>query len=163
MSAILLIGSYLSMHLVFLTSALQRKIVSISYHQTFILLGLGSLSWAAHLLHIALPVNKLLISGISPALLPFPSDLLTASSQNKIFPGFGLSAFPDFTLFTPLNTPLFGLQLAPSTGSLEIGQLAAHHFYLSLVLILSGILASATLPNAVKLNTRDLSLPFDSK
>jgi photosystem I P700 chlorophyll a apoprotein A1 len=44
-------------------------------HHLSVLLGLGSLSWAGHQIHIGNP-NKLLDSGMDPKDLPDPHELL---------------------------------------------------------------------------------------
>jgi len=46
-------------------------------HHLSILLGLGSLSWAGHEIHIGNPINKLLEAGIDPKDLPEPHEFLT--------------------------------------------------------------------------------------
>jgi hypothetical protein len=36
--------------------------------------GLGSLAWAGHQIHIALPINTLLDAGVDPKEIPLPHD-----------------------------------------------------------------------------------------
>jgi photosystem I P700 chlorophyll a apoprotein A1 len=38
-------------------------------------LGLGSLAWAGHQIHVSLPINKLLDAGIDPKKFRFPMNL----------------------------------------------------------------------------------------
>jgi photosystem I P700 chlorophyll a apoprotein A1 len=39
------------------------------------LLGLGSLGWAGHQIHVSLPINKLLDAGVDPKEIPLPHEL----------------------------------------------------------------------------------------
>lgn len=41
----------------------------LSYRTCLLLLGLASLSWGAHIIHISLPVHRLLESGVDPAII----------------------------------------------------------------------------------------------
>jgi photosystem I P700 chlorophyll a apoprotein A1 len=40
------------------------------------LLGLGSLAWAGHQIHVSLPINKLLDAGVDPKEIPLPHEFL---------------------------------------------------------------------------------------
>jgi photosystem I P700 chlorophyll a apoprotein A1 len=107
-------GAYFHMHSTnrTLTSTSLRVVNPLS-----LLLGLGSMSWSGHHIHISLPVNRLLDSGVDPAVIPWPQDLLFVPKYSSSDP---------YLLFT-------------STPSFCIGTLAAHHFYLALVCISSGL------------------------
>jgi photosystem I P700 chlorophyll a apoprotein A1 len=40
------------------------------------LLGLGSLSWAGHQIHLSLPINQFLEAGVDPKERPLPHEFL---------------------------------------------------------------------------------------
>jgi photosystem I P700 chlorophyll a apoprotein A1 len=100
-------------------------------------MGLGLLSWSGHMIHIALPLNNLLTSGLSVNQLPYPHDLLFLSTISKIFPGFAGSAQVDFNVFLPYSgSSLLGLAIDPINGSLSLAASAAHHYYLAIACII---------------------------
>ena len=87
-SSLCVLGGFIHFHISFLSNSLVNKLSSIATHHLLIFIGLGLISWSGHLIHIALPLNKLLTSGMSANLLPYPHDLLFLSTISKIFPGF---------------------------------------------------------------------------
>lgn len=104
-------------------------------------MGLGLLSWSGHMIHIALPLNKLLTSGLSVNQLPYPHDLLFLATISKIFPGFAGSAQVDFNVFLPYSgSSLLGLSIDPINGSLSLAASAAHHYYLAITCILAALI-----------------------
>jgi photosystem I P700 chlorophyll a apoprotein A1 len=65
------------------------------------LLGLGSLAWAGHQIHIAIPINRLLDSGVDPKEIPLPHEwLLNRDLLAQFYPSFakGLSPFFFFSM-----------------------------------------------------------------
>merc|ERR1712061_901767 len=78
-TVISLLGSYFHFHISYypgVASPFYRKFKSLSLHHLSLLFGLGSIAWAAHQYHIAVPINRLLDSGITPASMGSPQDLL---------------------------------------------------------------------------------------
>merc|ERR1711972_166875 len=78
-TVISLLGSYFHFHISYypgVASPIYRKFKSLSLHHLSLLFGLGSIAWAAHQYHIAVPINRLLDSGITPASIGSPQDLL---------------------------------------------------------------------------------------
>jgi len=114
-----------------------KKLKSLSAHHLSLLFGLGSISWSGHQVHISLPINRLLDSGIDPVLIPSPQHLLSRDLMEVIFPGFGISPLVDFSCLSPVAS--FGKLLNPSTSSILLAQVAAHHFYVGIVFIISGL------------------------
>jgi len=104
-----LAASYIQIQLYALGTGFYKKFKTILVHHIAILFGLGSISWSGHQVHIAYPLNRLLDSGIDPAVMPSPQDLL---SYDLV------------------------------VGLMSTESVAAHHLYLGIVFIASGLLAS---------------------
>jgi photosystem I P700 chlorophyll a apoprotein A1 len=123
-------GSYYHMHIgwSFSPSLYRRPAPA----HLSLLLGLASISWCGHQIHISLPINRLLISGVDPGVIPWPQDLLT-DVYNLVLP-------PTLTKHI-IASPLSLRNTDSSTGSIALGILAAHHFYLGIALIVSGLIA----------------------
>ena len=86
-SLICLQAAYVHMHIATGTWSFgyaRSKIKSIWIHHVISTVGLGSISFAGHQYHIAVPVNRLLDSGINPVLIPCAQDLLSSSSLNNL-------------------------------------------------------------------------------
>jgi len=64
-------GSYFHMHI---SSKTKELSVNNEYHLS-LLFGLSSISWSGHKIHIGLPANRLLDSGIDPVLIPCAQEL----------------------------------------------------------------------------------------
>ena len=105
------------------------------------LLGLGSLSWAGHQIHIALPINKLLDAGVDPKEIPLPHEfLLNRGLMASLFPSFekGLSAFftLDWASYSDFLTFRGGLN--PVTGGLWLTDTAHHHLAIAVLFLVAG-------------------------
>jgi photosystem I P700 chlorophyll a apoprotein A1 len=152
-----LTGSYFHSHINYLNIHWLRKLKSISTHHVIALLGLASLSWSAHIIHISIPCERFLDSGVDPSLLPWPQDLMFAQCQRTIFQRFGTSPLVDLSIYLPKGVGLTSsLIVNGHNGSILLGISAGHHLYLAVVLILSGIVllssTSSTYTTAVTLN-----------
>ena len=113
-----------------------------------VLAGLASLSWSGHLVHVSAPINKLSKVGIEPSLIQRPQDLLSRSLMCEVYPEFGQFSYPSLlplqsskTLISTLINGHYNF-----TGSIPIPLVASHHFYLGIVLILLGLIASSHAP-----------------
>ena len=97
---------------------------------------MSSISWCGHLIHISLPPNRLLDSGIDATLIPCPQDLLFKDYQEIILPT--LSTRPLVNISCYLQSTSFlgstGQLLNSSTYNVFLAQVTAHHFYLGIVL-----------------------------
>ncbi|KAH0753301.1 hypothetical protein KY285_006449 [Solanum tuberosum] len=63
------------------------------------LLGLGSLSWAGHQVHVSLPINQFLNAGVDPKEIPLPHEfILNRDLLAQLYPSFAEGATPFFTL-----------------------------------------------------------------
>jgi photosystem I P700 chlorophyll a apoprotein A1 len=105
------------------------------------LLGLGSLSWAGHQIHIGNPINKLLDSGIDPKDLPNPHELiLNREFISTLYPSFKEGLVPFFTLnwakYSDILTFKGGLN--PKTASLWLTDVAHHHLAIAVLFIIAG-------------------------
>lgn len=105
------------------------------------LLGLGCLSWAGHQVHVSLPINKLLDSGVNPSDIPFPHEfILNKELMVQLYPSFSKGLAPFFTLnWSEYNDFLtFNGGLNPVTGGLWLTDVVHHHLALAVLFIFAG-------------------------
>jgi photosystem I P700 chlorophyll a apoprotein A1 len=110
-------------------------------HHLSVLLGLGSLSWAGHEIHIGNPINKLLDSGMDPKDLPDPHELLlNREFIGSLYPSFKEGLVPFFSLdwskYSDILTFKGGLN--PTTASLWLTDCAHHHLAIGVLFIIAG-------------------------
>jgi photosystem I P700 chlorophyll a apoprotein A1 len=110
-------------------------------HHLSVLLGLGSLSWAGHEIHIGNPINKLLDSGMDPKDLPDPHELLlNREFIGSLYPSFKDGLVPFFSLdwskYSDILTFKGGLN--PTTASLWLTDCAHHHVAIGVLFIIAG-------------------------
>nr|YP_009326681.1 photosystem I P700 apoprotein A1 [Membranoptera platyphylla]AMJ16938.1 photosystem I P700 apoprotein A1 [Membranoptera platyphylla] len=118
-----------------------QNVESMMNHHLSVLLGLGCLGWAGHQIHIALPINKLLDSGISPQEIPLPHEFMTNRSlMSELYPSFSKGILPFFTLnwneYSDFLTFKGGLN--PVNGGLWLTDIAHHHLALSVLFLVAG-------------------------
>jgi len=113
---------------------------SMMNHHLAVLLGCGSLSWAGHLIHVSLPVNKLLDSGVAPQDIPLPHEFLDAGKMAELFPSFAEGIKPFFSLNWGVYSDVLTFKggLNPVTGGLWLSDAAHHHLALAVLLIVAG-------------------------
>jgi len=104
------------------------------------LLGLGSLSWTGHLIHVSLPINKLLDAGVAPKDIPLPHEFLDASKIAELYPSFAQGLTPFFTLNWGVYSDFLTFKggLNPVTGSLWLTDIAHHHLAIAVLFIIAG-------------------------
>ena len=109
-------------------------------HHLAVLLGCGSLSWAGHLIHVSLPVNKLLDSGVAAADIPLPHEFFDASVMAELYPSFAQGIKPFFTLDWAVYADFLTFKggLNPTTGSLWLTDVAHHHVAIAVLFIIAG-------------------------
>jgi photosystem I P700 chlorophyll a apoprotein A1 len=105
------------------------------------LLGCGSLGWAGHQIHVSLPINKLLDSGVAPKDIPLPHEfILNSKLMADLYPSFAKGLTPFFTLnwaeYSDFLTFKGGLN--PVTGSLWLSDQAHHHLAIAVLFIVAG-------------------------
>jgi len=118
-----------------------QSVESMMNHHLAVLLGCGSLGWTGHLIHVSMPINDLLNSGVSPADLPLPRDfLLDKAFMAELYPSFAQGLTPFFTLnwgaYADFLTFKGGLN--PVTGSLWMSDIAHHHLAIAVLFIFAG-------------------------
>nr|YP_009399136.1 photosystem I P700 apoprotein A1 [Taenioma perpusillum]ARW68533.1 photosystem I P700 apoprotein A1 [Taenioma perpusillum] len=118
-----------------------QNVESMMNHHLSGLLGLGCLGWSGHQIHIALPINKLLDSGISPQELPLPHEfLINRNLMSELYPSFNKGIIPFFTLnwneYSDFLTFKGGLN--PVNGGLWLSDIAHHHLALSVLFLVAG-------------------------
>ena len=105
------------------------------------LLGLGSLSWAGHQIHVSLPINKLLDAGVAPQEIPLPHEfVVNRDLMAQLYPSFSKGLVPFFTLnwseYSDFLTFKGGLN--PVTGGLWLSDTAHHHVAIAVLFIVAG-------------------------
>lgn len=118
-----------------------QNVESMLNHHLAGLLGLGCLGWSGHQIHISLPINKLLDSGISPQEIPAPHEfLVNRDLLIELYPSFSKGILPFFTLnwneYSDFLTFKGGLN--PVTGGLWLSDTAHHHLALAVLFLIAG-------------------------
>jgi photosystem I P700 chlorophyll a apoprotein A1 len=118
-----------------------QNVESIINHHLSGLLGLGSLSWAGHQIHIAAPVNRLLDAGFDPQDIPLPHEwMFNRELIIRLYPGFTKGIRPFFTLNWGEYSDFLTFQggLNPVTGGLLITDEAHHHLAIAVLFLVAG-------------------------
>jgi len=118
-----------------------QNVESMMNHHLAGLLGLGCLGWSGHQIHIALPINKLLDSGVSPQEIPLPHEfMINRNLMSELYPSFSKGILPFFTLnwneYSDFLTFKGGLN--PINGGLWLSDIAHHHLALSVLFLVAG-------------------------
>jgi photosystem I P700 chlorophyll a apoprotein A1 len=114
---------------------------SMMNHHLAGLFGCGSLGWAGHQIHVSLPINHLLDSGIAPQDIPLPHEfILNKQLMADIYPSFAKGLMPFFTLnwgaYSDFLTFKGGVN--PVTGGLWLTDTAHHHLAIAVMFIVAG-------------------------
>ncbi|HHP7231461.1 MAG TPA: photosystem I core protein PsaA [Xenococcaceae cyanobacterium] len=117
-----------------------QNVESMLNHHLAGLLGLGSLGWAGHQIHVALPINKLLDAGVAPSEIPLPQEFFDAGKMAELYPSFAQGLRPFFTLNWGVYSDFLTFKggLNPVTGGLWLSDTAHHHLALAVILIIAG-------------------------
>jgi photosystem I P700 chlorophyll a apoprotein A1 len=118
-----------------------QNVQSMLNHHLAGLLGLGSLGWAGHLIHVAVPTNRLLDAGVPLEDIPLPHEfILNKGLIAELYPSFAQGLAPFFTLnwgaYTDFLTFKGGLN--PVTGGLWMTDIAHHHVAIAVLFIVAG-------------------------
>jgi photosystem I P700 chlorophyll a apoprotein A1 len=120
---------------------------SVHIHHFMVMSGLGCMSIVGHSIHISLPINSLLDSGIhDPSFLELDGQatLANADLMQVIFPTFGVGPLVNLALFNEGSMPSIvgsaSRLYSSSTASVPLAKVAAHHFALGVVFIIVGLI-----------------------
>ncbi len=118
-----------------------QNVESMLNHHLAGLLGLGSLGWAGHQIHVSLPINKLLDAGVSPKDIPLPHEfILDKALMAELYPSFEQGLKPFFTLNWAAYSDFltFNGGLNPVTGGLWLSDSAHHHLAIAVLFLVAG-------------------------
>jgi photosystem I P700 chlorophyll a apoprotein A1 len=118
-----------------------QNVESMLNHHLAGLLGLGSLGWAGHQIHVSLPINKLLDAGVDPKEIPLPHEFLVNRDLiTQLYPSFAKGLTPFFTInwneYSDFLTFKGGLN--PVTGGLWLTDTAHHHLAIAVLFLVAG-------------------------
>ena len=118
-----------------------QNVESMMNHHLQVLLGCGCLGWAGHQIHVSLPINKLLDSGMAPSEIPLPHEfILNKGLMVDLYPSFAKGIAPFFTLNWGVYSDFLTFHggLNPVTGGLWLSDTAHHHLALGVLFIIAG-------------------------
>ncbi len=118
-----------------------KNVESMMNHHLAGLLGLGSLSWAGHQIHVAIPINYYLDKGVPADQIPLPHEFLfNTDLMAQIFPSFSQGLTPFFTLNWGVYADFLTFKggLNPQTGALWLTDQAHHHLAIATLFIIAG-------------------------
>jgi len=81
-----LFAAYFHQHSKYPSLQFYQQFKCLSIHHLILLIGLGSISWSGHLVHISVPIASLLQAGISPEYIPVPQQLLGLTVYSTVYP-----------------------------------------------------------------------------
>ncbi|GAB2284001.1 hypothetical protein Dimus_018482, partial [Dionaea muscipula] len=140
-AALMLFAGWFHYHKAAPKLAWFQDVESMLNHHLAGLLGLGSLSWAGHQVHVSLPINQFLNAGVDPKEIPLPHEfLLNRDLLAQLYPSFNEGATPFFTLnwskYSEFLTFRGGLD--PVTGGLWLTDIAHHHLAIAILFLIAG-------------------------
>ncbi|MEO0397079.1 MAG: photosystem I core protein PsaA [Cyanobacteria bacterium P01_A01_bin.137] len=141
MAALMLFAGWFHYHVRAPKLAWFQNVQSMLNHHLAGLLGLGSLGWAGHLIHVALPTNKLLDAGVSLQDIPLPHEfILDSGLMAELYPSFAQGVKPFFTLNWSAYADFLTFKggLNPATGGLWMTDIAHHHVAIAVLFIIAG-------------------------
>ena len=141
MSALTLFAGWFHYHKAAPKLSWFQNAESMLNHHLSGLLGLGSLSWAGHEIHIGNPINKLLDAGMDPKDLPDPHELLiNREFIGTLYPSFKQGLAPFFSLNWSVYSDILTFKggLNPTTASLWLTDAAHHHVAIGVLFIIAG-------------------------
>jgi photosystem I P700 chlorophyll a apoprotein A1 len=139
MSALMLVAGWFHFHVASPKLRWFGRVDSMLRHHIGGVLAAGSLAWSGHQVHVSLPINKLLDSGVDPKDIPLPHEfLLDRDMMAELYPVFKSGLLPLFLLdwgqYADLLTFRGGLN--PVTGGLWLTDVAHHHLAVAITLAL---------------------------
>ncbi|OAB61793.1 photosystem I core protein PsaA [Leptolyngbya valderiana BDU 20041] len=145
MAALMLFAGWFHYHVKAPKLEWFQNVESMLNHHLAGLLGLGSLGWAGHQIHVSLPINKMLDAGVAPQDIPLPHEfILKPSLMADLYPnvdwGFLQGVIPFFTLNWGVYSDFLTFKggLNPQTGGLWLSDTAHHHLAIAVLFIIAG-------------------------
>nr|GMD01406.1 photosystem I P700 apoprotein A1 [Ipomoea batatas] len=140
-AALMLFAGWFHYHKAAPKLAWFQDVESMLNHHLAGLLGLGSLAWAGHQVHVSLPNNQFLNAGVDPKEIPLPHEfILNRDLMAQLYPSFAEGATPFFTLnwskYAEFLTFRGGLD--PVTGGLRLTDIAHHHLAIAILFLIAG-------------------------
>nr|YP_010504336.1 photosystem I P700 apoprotein A1 [Chrysosplenium microspermum]UXE33053.1 photosystem I P700 apoprotein A1 [Chrysosplenium microspermum] len=140
-AALMLFAGWFHYHKAAPKLAWFQDVESMLNHHLAGLLGLGSLSWAGHQVHVSLPINQFLNAGVDPKEIPLPHEfILNRDLLAQLYPSFAEGATPFFTLnwskYAEFLTFRGGLD--PVTGGLWLTDITHHHLAIAILFLIAG-------------------------
>nr|AEX37306.1 photosystem I P700 chlorophyll a apoprotein A1 [Arbutus unedo] len=140
-AALMLFAGWFHYHKAAPKLAWFQDVESMLNHHLAGLLGLGSLSWAGHQVHVSLPINQFLNVGVDPKEIPLPHEfILNRDLLAQLYPSFAEGATSFFTLnwskYAEFLTFRGGLD--PVTGGLWLTDIAHHHLAIAILFLIAG-------------------------
>jgi photosystem I P700 chlorophyll a apoprotein A1 len=111
-----LLAAYFHQHPKYPSLQFYQQFKCLSIHHLILFIGLGSISWSGHQVHISVPIASLLEAGISPEYIPVPQQLLGLTVYSTVY-----------STVYPITTQAY---------------ISIHHLTIGLVSIVTGIVAS---------------------
>ncbi|KAK8982829.1 hypothetical protein V6N11_060150 [Hibiscus sabdariffa] len=131
-AALMLFSGWFHYHKAAPKLAWFQDVESMLNHHLAGLLGLGSLSWAGHQVHVSLLINQFLNAGVDPKEIPLPHEFIL---NHDLYPSFAEGETPFFTLnwskYAEFLTFHGGLD--PVTGGLWLTDIAHHHLAITIL------------------------------
>ncbi|KAL2943194.1 hypothetical protein RDABS01_031542 [Bienertia sinuspersici] len=122
-AALMLLAGWFHYHKAAPKLAWFQDVESMLNHHLAGLLGLGSLSWAGHQVHVSLPINQFLNAGVDPKEIPLPHEfILNRDLLAQLYPRF----------------LTFRGGLDPVTGGLWLTDIAHHHLAIAILFLIAG-------------------------
>lgn len=141
MAALMLFAGWFHYHVKAPKLEWFQNVESMMNHHLAGLLGLGSLGWAGHQIHVSMPINKLLDAGVAPKDIPLPHEfILEPSKMAELYPSFAQGLTPFFTLNWGVYSDFLTFKggLNPVTGGLWLSDTAHHHLAIAVLFIIAG-------------------------
>ncbi|CAN1201224.1 Photosystem I P700 chlorophyll a apoprotein A2 [Linum perenne] len=140
-AALMLFAGWFHYHKAAPKLAWFQDVESMLNHHLAGLLGLGSLSWAGHQVHVSLPINQFLNAGVDPKEIPLPHGWaalfmgqwnLYAQNPDSSSHLFGTSRGAGTAILTLLGG------FHPQTQSLWLTDIAHHHLAIAFIFLIAG-------------------------
>ncbi|PHT54978.1 Photosystem I chlorophyll a apoprotein A1 [Capsicum baccatum] len=154
-AALMLFAGWFHYHKAAPKLAWFQDVESMLNHHLAGLLGLGSLSWAGHQVHVSLPINQFLNAGVDPKEIPLPHEfILNRDLLAQLYPIFAEGATPFFTLNCKLQFNLGGgdlvavggkvalLPIPLGTADFLVYHIHAFTIHVTVLILLKGVLFS---------------------